>query len=156
VSRSNHERVEIFTDGACRGNPGPGGWGAVLSYGGREKRLSGAQAHTTNNRMELMAAIMALEALKRPSRVSLTTDSTYLKKGITEWLPQWKRRGWRTADRRPVKNDDLWRRLEAAAADHEILWHWVRGHRGHAGNELADTLANEAIDHWLRTERQGH
>jgi ribonuclease HI len=154
VSRSDDERVDIFTDGACRGNPGPGGWGAVLRYRGREKRLSGVEALTTNNRMELMAAIQALEALKRPSRVSLTTDSVYLQKGITEWLAQWKRRGWRTSDRRPVKNDDLWQRLEAAAAHHEIHWHWVRGHQGHPGNELADTLANEAIDHWLHVQRQ--
>jgi ribonuclease HI len=144
--------VHIFTDGACRGNPGPGGWAAVLRYRGHEKRLSGAEGRTTNNRMELMAAIVSLETLKRPSKVSLTTDSLYLKNGVTAWLPQWKRRGWRTAGRQPVKNADLWQRLEAAAAGHDIQWHWVRGHQGHAGNELADRLANEAIDRLLSPE----
>jgi ribonuclease HI len=146
------EQVHIFTDGACRGNPGPGGWAAVLRYRGHEKRLSGAEGRTTNNRMELMAAIVSLETLKRPSKVSLTTDSLYLKNGVTAWLPQWKRRGWRTAGRQPVKNADLWQRLEAAAAGHDIQWHWVRGHQGHAGNELADRLANEAIDRLLSPE----
>jgi ribonuclease HI len=146
------EQVHIFTDGACRGNPGPGGWAAVLRYRGHEKRLSGAEGRTTNNRMELMAAIVSLETLKRPSKVSLTTDSLYLKNGVTAWLPQWKRRGWRTAGRQPVKNTDLWQRLEAAAAGHDIQWHWVRGHQGHAGNELADRLANEAIDRLLSPE----
>jgi ribonuclease HI len=143
------ERVEIYTDGACRGNPGPGGWGAILRYRDRERFLWGSEERTTNNRMELMAAIMALEALKRPSKVALTTDSEYLKKGITEWIGPWKRRGWRTSDKRPVKNDDLWQRLDGAAAPHDIQWHWVRGHRGHPGNERADALANQAIDEWL-------
>lgn len=138
--------VEIFSDGACRGNPGPGGWGALLRYKGKEKPLSGAEPWTTNNRMELMAAIAALESLKRPCRVQLTTDSEYVRRGITEWLPGWKRRGWKTADKKPVKNDDLWRRLEAAASVHQIEWHWVRGHSGHRENEIADRLANEAID----------
>jgi ribonuclease HI len=137
--------VEIFTDGACSGNPGPGGWGAVLRYGTVEKELSGAEVRTTNNRMEMMAAIGALEALKRPSRVSLTTDSTYLRDGITKWLAGWKRRGWKTADKKPVKNVDLWQRLEAAAEPHQVDWHWVRGHTGHAENERADTLARQAI-----------
>jgi ribonuclease HI len=137
--------VEIFTDGACSGNPGPGGWGAVLRYGTVEKELSGAEVRTTNNRMEMMAAIAALEALQRPSRVSLTTDSTYLRDGITKWLAGWKRRGWKTADKKPVKNVDLWQRLEAAAEPHQVDWHWVRGHTGHAENERADTLARQAI-----------
>ena len=138
--------VEIYSDGACRGNPGPGGWGVLLRYRGKEKTLSGAEPHTTNNRMELMAAIRGLEALKRPCKVRLTTDSQYLRQGITEWLPGWKRRGWRTADRTPVKNIDLWQRLEAAASRHEVEWHWVKGHSGHPENELVDRLANEAID----------
>ncbi len=138
--------VEIYTDGACRGNPGPGGWGAVLRYNGHEKKLWGGEAHTTNNRMELTAAIRALEALRRPCRVRLTTDSQYLKKGLTEWLPNWKRRGWKTAGKKPVKNADLWQELDRLAARHEIEWHWVRGHTGHEGNELADELANRGID----------
>ncbi len=138
--------VEIFTDGACRGNPGPGGWGAILRYQERERTLSGAQADTTNNRMELMAAIMALEALKRPCQVSLTTDSQYLKQGITQWVANWKRRQWRTASGQPVKNQDLWERLDSAASPHDIQWHWVRGHSGHPQNERADQLANQAID----------
>jgi ribonuclease HI len=143
------DQVEIFTDGACRGNPGPGGWGALLRYKGREKRLLGAEAETTNNRMELMAAIRALETLKRPCRVVLTTDSQYVKKGISEWMANWKKRDWKTADRKPVKNADLWRRLDAAAAVHDVHWKWVRGHSGHAENELADQLANQAIDDLL-------
>lgn len=143
---STHEKVEIFTDGACRGNPGPGGWGAVLRYKTVEKHLSGAETHTTNNRMELMAAIMALEALQRPCRVRLTTDSQYVRQGITEWIANWKRRGWRTAGNSPVKNADLWQRLETAAARHEVSWHWVKGHSGHPENELADELATSAID----------
>lgn len=138
--------VEIFSDGACRGNPGPGGWGALLRYQGKERSLSGAEPHTTNNRMELMAAIRALEALKRPCKVRLTTDSQYLRRGITEWLPGWKQRGWRTAGKQPVKNVDLWQRLEAAANQHEVEWHWVRGHSGHRENEIANQLANQAID----------
>lgn len=143
---AHDDLVEIFTDGACRGNPGPGGWGAVLVYKGKEKTLYGAEAHTTNNRMELMAAIAALEALKRPCKASLTTDSQYVRKGITEWLPSWKRRGWKTASKSPVKNADLWQRLDAASQMHDVSWHWVRGHTGHAGNEQADSLANRAID----------
>ncbi|MGD2073755.1 MAG: ribonuclease HI [Gammaproteobacteria bacterium] len=138
--------VEIFTDGACRGNPGPGGWGALLRYGKHEKELYGGEPETTNNRMELMAAIMALESLKRPCSVRLTTDSVYLRSGITEWLPQWKRRGWKTAAGKPVKNRDLWQRLDAALKDHRVSWHWVKGHSGHAENEHADRLANRGID----------
>lgn len=142
--------VEIWTDGACRGNPGPGGWAALLRWGDRERVLSGAEPETTNNRMELTAAIRALEALKRPCRVRLVTDSEYLKKGITEWLPRWKARGWRTADRRPVKNADLWRRLDELAARHEIRWEWTRGHAGHPENERVDRLARAAIG-WLES-----
>lgn len=138
--------VEIYTDGACRGNPGPGGWAAVLSAGGREKEISGAQPQTTNNRMELQAVIAALQALKRPVDVQLYTDSQYVRRGILEWLPQWKARGWRTADKKPVKNQDLWQLLEAAAARHRIEWHWIRGHSGIPGNERCDALANAAID----------
>lgn len=141
--------VEIFTDGACRGNPGPGGWGTLLRFDGVEKELCGAEAETTNNRMELTAAIRGLEALTRPCRVRLTTDSEYLRRGITEWLPQWKRRGWRTAGRKPVKNQDLWQALDEAQSRHEIEWHWVKGHSGHAENEYADALANRAIDSLL-------
>ena len=143
--------VQLFTDGACSGNPGPGGWGAVLRYGESEKELSGGEAATTNNRMELMAAIAGLEALKRPCHVRLYTDSQYLRDGITQWLPAWKGRGWRTADKKPVKNLDLWQRLEAAAAPHEVAWHWVRGHAGHPENERADALARAAI----RARRSG-
>lgn len=138
--------VEIYTDGACRGNPGPGGWGALLRYEDAEKTLHGGEPNTTNNRMELMAAIQALEALKRPCRVELTTDSQYLRKGITEWMADWKRRGWKTAAKKPVKNRDLWERLDALVALHEIRWHWVRGHSGHAENEIVDALANRGID----------
>jgi ribonuclease HI len=138
--------VEIFTDGACRGNPGPGGWAAILRAGSYEKELAGAEALTTNNRMEMTAAIMAFEALKKPSTVHLYTDSTYLKDGITKWIAGWKRKGWKTADRKPVKNVDLWQRLEAAAAPHRIEWHWVRGHDGHVENERADLLARAAIE----------
>jgi ribonuclease HI len=137
--------VEIFTDGACSGNPGPGGWGVVLRSGDYERELSGGEAATTNNRMELLAAISGLEALKRPCRVKLYTDSQYLRDGITQWLPAWKRRGWRTADKKPVKNLDLWQHLEAAASRHEVEWHWVRGHAGHPENERADALARAAI-----------
>lgn len=137
--------VEIFTDGACSGNPGPGGWGAILRYGGAEKELSGAELLTTNNRMEMMAAIMALEALKRPSVVKLTTDSKYLTDGLTEWLPSWQARGWKTADKRPVKNVDLWQKLIAVMAPHKVELIWVRGHNGHAENERCDELARAAI-----------
>jgi ribonuclease HI len=140
----------IYTDGACRGNPGPGGWGAILRYNDHEKSLYGAEPLTTNNRMELMAAIRALESLKRPCKVRLTTDSQYLQKGITEWMANWKKRGWKTAARKPVKNADLWMRLDAAVAEHDIHWEWVRGHSGHPENELADTLANQAIDELLK------
>jgi ribonuclease HI len=139
-------RVEIYTDGACRGNPGAGGWGALLRFGERELELSGGEADTTNNRMELTAAIRALEALKRRCTVALYTDSQYLRQGITTWLADWKRRGWRTADRKPVKNQDLWERLETLAAQHDVEWHWVRGHDGHPDNERADALANRGID----------
>ncbi|HEX9592307.1 MAG TPA: ribonuclease HI [bacterium] len=142
--------VEIFTDGGCRGNPGPGGWGAVLRWHGHDKELSGAEPQTTNNRMEMMAAITALESLKRPCQVVLTTDSIYLKQGITEWLARWKRNGWRTADRKPVKNEDLWRRLDAAAARHRVEWRWVKGHAGHPENERADALANQAMDQLIQ------
>ncbi len=145
--------VEIFTDGACRGNPGPGGWGAVLRYQGKEKTLSGAEPHTTNNRMEMMAVIRALEALKRPCEVHLTTDSQYVRKGITEWLPQWKRRGWKTAAGKPVKNAELWRRIDELNQRHRIRWHWVRGHSGHPENERADRLAVNAIDRLLQKEK---
>jgi ribonuclease HI len=138
--------VEIWTDGACRGNPGPGGWGAVLRYNGHEKELAGGEAETTNNRMELMAAIRALESLKRPCRVHLTTDSNYVRHGITDWLPRWRRNGWRTASRKPVKNVDLWQRLDRAAARHDVRWTWVRGHSGHPENERADRLATAAAD----------
>ena len=138
--------IDIYTDGACRGNPGPGGWAAVLCAGGREKEISGAQLHTTNNRMELQAVIEALQALKRPLEVRLYTDSQYVRRGILEWLPQWKARGWKTADKKPVKNLDLWQQLETAAARHRIEWHWVPGHAGIVGNERCDVLANAAID----------
>jgi ribonuclease HI len=138
------EVVEIFTDGACLGNPGPGGWGAVLRLRGVEKELSGGEPETTNNRMELTAAIAAIEALKRPVRARLHTDSTYLRNGITEWLAKWKANRWRTAARKPVRNVDLWQRLDAALAAHEVEWVWVRGHSGHAGNEHADRLARKA------------
>lgn len=137
--------VEIFTDGACRGNPGPGGWGALLRWRGRTRELSGAAADTTNNRMELTAAIEALAALKRPMDVVLTSDSEYLRQGITEWLPAWKARDWRTAAKKPVKNRDLWERLDALAVRHRVDWRWVRGHAGHPENERADTLARSAI-----------
>lgn len=139
------ELVEIHTDGACSGNPGPGGWAAVLSWRGQERELSGAEPLTTNNRMELMAAIQALETLKRPMRVRLFTDSDYLRQGITVWLDGWRRRGWRTAAKQPVKNQDLWERLDAARQRHQVEWHWLKGHAGHAQNERADRLARDAI-----------
>ena len=137
--------VEIFTDGACSGNPGPGGWGAVLRYKGTEKELSGGDPATTNNRMEMMAAIMALETLKRPSKVELHTDSTYLRDGIMKWIHGWKRNGWKTAAKQPVKNVDLWQRLEQAIERHDVTWHWVKGHAGHPENERADALARAGI-----------
>jgi ribonuclease HI len=137
--------VIVHTDGACSGNPGPGGWGAILAFGDRQKELHGGEPHTTNNRMELMAAISALEALKQPCLVDLHTDSQYLRDGIMKWIKNWKRKGWRTADNKPVKNVDLWQRLEAALARHQVRWHWVRGHTGDAMNERADQLARDAI-----------
>ncbi len=146
--------VIIHTDGASKGNPGPGGWGAVLQAGGgHEKTLWGGEPHTTNNRMELMAAIQALEALTRPCRVELHTDSKYVMQGVTEWIHGWKRRGWKTADNKPVKNDDLWRRLDAARARHDVTWRWVKGHAGHELNERADALANRGVDEVLAAPR---
>ena len=143
------QRVEVFSDGACRGNPGPGGWGALLRFGEVEKELCGGEPETTNNRMELMAAIRALEALKRPCQVVITTDSQYVRKGMTEWLEGWKARNWRTAARKPVRNQDLWQRLDELVGQHQVEWHWVRGHTGHPGNERADTLANRGLDEML-------
>ncbi len=140
------ETVDLYSDGACRGNPGPGGWGVVLRFAGREKTLHGGERATTNNRMELIAVIRGLEALKRPARVRVTTDSQYVKNGITQWIHNWKRNGWKTAARKPVKNDDLWRRLDELVGRHEVAWHWVKGHSGHPENELADALANRGID----------
>lgn len=145
--------MEIFTDGACRGNPGPGGWGALLRWNGHEREVYGGEVHTTNNRMELLAAIRGLEALTRPCRVTVTTDSRYVQQGITAWLPNWKRRGWRTADKRPVKNADLWKQLDAEIARHSAVeWRWVKGHSGHLENERADRLANRGIEN-LTTSR---
>jgi ribonuclease HI len=138
-------KVDVFTDGACSGNPGPGGWGAILRAGGQEKELSGGERHTTNNRMELMAAIRALEALTKPSAVTVHTDSRYVMDGVTQWLPRWKKNGWKTADKKPVKNEDLWRVLDEACARHQVHWRWVRGHSGHPENERADVLARAAI-----------
>ena len=145
--------VEAFTDGACRGNPGPGGWGVVLRAGSNVKELFGGDPATTNNRMELRAAIEALTALKQPCKVDLFTDSTYVRSGIMEWLPAWRARGWRTADKKPVKNQDLWEALSAQAARHDVTWHWVKGHSGHPENERADELANEGIDTMLEDLR---
>lgn len=138
-------RVTIYTDGACSGNPGPGGWGVLLMFRGVEKELSGGEALTTNNRMELMAAIMALETLNRPCAVDLWTDSQYVRNGVTSWLRGWKAKGWKTADRKPVKNEDLWRRLDAAQERHDVAWHWVKGHAGHAENERVDALARQGM-----------
>ncbi|MGP7983300.1 ribonuclease HI [Rhodoblastus sp.] len=143
-------RVKIWTDGACSGNPGPGGYGAILQFGEREKELSGGESATTNNRMELMAAIVALEALSRPCAVDLHTDSQYVRNGVTQWLAGWKARGWRTADRKPVKNEELWRRLEEAFERHDVAWHWVRGHAGDEMNERADALARAGMAPFLR------
>ena len=145
--------VEAFTDGACRGNPGPGGWGVVLRAGSNVKELFGGDPATTNNRMELRAAIEALTALKKPCKVDLYTDSVYVRSGIMEWLPAWRARGWRTADKKPVKNQDLWEALSAQAARHDVTWHWVKGHSGHPENERADELANEGIDTMLEDLR---
>jgi ribonuclease HI len=137
--------LDVYTDGACKGNPGPGGWGALLCFDGKEKELFGGEAHTTNNRMELMAVISALEALKRPCELNLHTDSQYVQKGISEWIHGWKKKGWVTAAKAPVKNADLWQRLDALVAQHEVHWHWVKGHAGHPGNERADALANRGV-----------
>ena len=142
---TNENIAEVYTDGACSGNPGPGGWGAVLGWQGKTREISGGEAATTNNRMELMAAIAALEFLTRPVTVRIHTDSTYVKDGITQWIHRWKRNGWKTANKKPVKNEDLWRRLEAALARHDVSWHWVKGHAGHPGNERADALARDAV-----------
>jgi len=139
------QRVEIFTDGACKGNPGPGGWGALLRYKGHEKELFGGEPETTNNRMELMAVISALQSLRRRSKVRITTDSQYVKNGITQWIFNWKRNGWKTAAKKPVKNADLWRQLDQLVALHDVEWAWVKGHSGHPENELADALANKGI-----------
>lgn len=146
VRGKNLKAVEIFTDGACRGNPGPGGWGVLLRYGGTEKQLYGGEPDTTNNRMELLAAIKALEALSRSCDVILTTDSQYVRQGITSWLEGWKRKGWKTANKKPVKNQDLWQQLDEQANRHSIDWRWVKGHSGHRENEIADQLANRGID----------
>jgi ribonuclease HI len=140
------DTVIIYTDGACRGNPGPGGWGVILNYKGTFKELYGAEKHTTNNRMELMAAIQALETLTKPCSVRLNSDSSYVLKGITDWMPNWKKRGWLTAAKTPVKNEDLWRRLDAVIAKHKVEWKWVKGHSGDTGNDRADALANLGID----------
>ncbi|MBR9867232.1 MAG: ribonuclease HI [Oceanospirillales bacterium] len=144
------KKINIYTDGACKGNPGPGGWGAVLQYGEHSKELFGGEMDTTNNRMELMAAIEALAILKEPCEIVLTTDSQYVRKGITEWLAGWKRNGWKTSARKPVKNEDLWRRLDEQTARHHIQWKWVKGHSGHPGNELADQLANRGVEQALQ------
>ncbi len=144
--------VEIFTDGACRGNPGIGGWGVLLRFEGKEKHLLGAEQETTNNRMELQAAIEALKALKYPCQVDLTTDSQYVRKGVTEWLASWKQRQWKTASRKAVKNKDLWQLLDTLTQKHSINWHWVKGHSGHRENEIADNLANQAIDQLLASQ----
>ena len=145
ASQPRNEMIEIYTDGACKGNPGVGGWGAWLRYGDHEKELFGGEAHTTNNRMELLAVIRALESIKRPVPLVIHTDSQYVQKGITEWMSNWKRRGWRTADKKPVKNVDLWQQLDELAQRHEIEWRWVKGHSGNAGNERADQLANKGV-----------
>jgi ribonuclease HI len=145
--------VEIFTDGACKGNPGPGGWAAILRYKGVEKTISGGAPMTTNNRMEMTAAVKALEALKRPCSVRITTDSQYLMKGITQWLPNWKRRGWKTSQNAPVKNEDLWRRLDEEASRHQVQWCWVRGHNDHKENEMADVLARKAMEPYMKRQR---
>jgi len=143
------KKIKVYTDGACRGNPGPGGWGALLVYEGNEKTLKGSESNTTNNRMELLAAIEAIRSIKEPCEIELTTDSQYVRKGITEWIAGWKRRGWMTAAKKPVKNKDLWLALDEEVASHSVEWHWVKGHSGHPENERADELANEAIDEML-------
>lgn len=146
------KHILIYTDGACRGNPGPGGWGAILRYGKHERIVSGAECHTTNNRMELMAAIQALATLREPCRIDLYTDSQYVQKGISEWLPGWKKKGWKKADKKPIMNLDLWQALDQEASRHEVTWHWVKGHSGHTENELVDQIANEAIDDFLKKQ----
>ncbi len=152
LSKNHKNSIEIFTDGACSGNPGPGGWGALLRCGEHEKELYGFSRHTTNNRMELLAAISAIEALKKTSEADLTTDSSYVKDGITKWIHNWKKNGWRKSNRKPVENKDLWERLDAAVSSHNITWHWIRGHTGHAENERADQLATDAIKRGQRGE----
>jgi ribonuclease HI len=150
AKHSHHlPQIVIYTDGACKGNPGPGGWGVVLRSGNHEKHLHGGEKHTTNNRMEMSAVIFALKALKQPSSVELWTDSQYVQKGVTEWLQGWKQRGWKTAAKSPVKNADLWQELDALIPNHEIAGHWVKGHAGHPGNELADQLANKGVEEFL-------
>ena len=149
------EAVEMFTDGACRGNPGKGGWGVLLRFGEAEKELYGGEVFTTNNQMELMAVIMGLEALKKPCRVVITTDSKYVLSGITEWMPNWKKRNWKTASKNPVLNEELWRRLDALVSQYEVSWQWVKGHSGHPENEIADQLANRGIDELIATESGG-
>lgn len=145
-------KVEIFTDGACRGNPGPGGWGALLRYNGSDKSISGAEADTTNNRMEMTAVIEALKTLKRPCKVVITTDSKYVKDGITQWIENWKKRGWKTAAKKPVKNIDLWQAMDELVSKHDVTWHWVKGHSGHIENEHVDDLATSAIDDLLKNQ----
>ena len=149
------KEVVIFTDGACRGNPGPGGWGVLLRFGAAERELCGGEGPTTNNRMELMAAIKGLEALREPCVVQLFTDSEYVRRGITEWMLKWRNNGWRTADRKPVKNADLWRELDAEATRHRVSWHWVKGHAGHPDNERADALANRGLEDAQRAAKRG-
>ena len=144
--------VEAFTDGACRGNPGPGGWGVLLRYKDKAKQLCGGEAYTTNNRMELLAAIIALETLTRPCQVRLTTDSQYVKQGITQWITQWKQRGWKRANKEPVKNEDLWQRLDTVTQQHQVEWRWIKGHNGHPDNEIADQLANQGIELILQNQ----
>ncbi|AQZ95491.1 ribonuclease HI [Halopseudomonas phragmitis] len=150
------QAIEIFTDGACKGNPGPGGWGVLLRWGEHEKALCGGEPDTTNNRMELMAAIQGLQALKKSSQVILTTDSEYVMKGIREWMPNWKKRGWKTSSRQPVKNADLWQQLDELVAQHQVEWRWVRGHSGHRENEIADALANQGVEQVLKARGRSH
>ncbi len=150
------QAIEIFTDGACKGNPGPGGWGVLLRWGEHEKALCGGEPDTTNNRMELMAAIQGLQALKKSSQVILTTDSEYVMKGIREWMPNWKKRGWKTSSRQPVKNADLWQQLDELVTQHEVEWRWVRGHSGHRENEIADALANQGVEQVLKARGRSH